>query len=106
MKYAVFWDVTPCRSCKVRCLGGTYRLRDQDDKNQRARNNVSSISLRRLRRMLVIPNVAPSSPILVTQMMEVLHSSETSVLTRTTQRNMLEDSILLSRSRKYVKSYI
>jgi hypothetical protein len=23
---AVFWDVTPCGSCKDRRLGGTYRL--------------------------------------------------------------------------------
>jgi hypothetical protein len=26
MKNAVFWDVTPCGSCKNRRLGGTYRL--------------------------------------------------------------------------------
>jgi hypothetical protein len=34
-----------------------------------------------LRRMLVIANVVPSSPILVTLMMERVRSSETSVLT-------------------------
>jgi hypothetical protein len=32
MKNAVFWDVTPCDSCRNRRLVGTYRL------NQRSRN--------------------------------------------------------------------
>jgi hypothetical protein len=35
-----------------------------------------------VRRFLVTANVVPSSPILVTVMMEALHSSETPVLTR------------------------
>jgi hypothetical protein len=34
MKNAVFWDVTPCASCKNRRFGGIYRLLHQDDKNR------------------------------------------------------------------------
>jgi hypothetical protein len=42
MKNSVFWDVTPCCSCKKRHFGGMYRLHLQEEKHQRARNNVSS----------------------------------------------------------------
>jgi hypothetical protein len=50
-------------------------------------------------------NVVPSLPILVTLIMEALSSSETSILTRTTRRNISEDDILHSHRHENLKSY-
>jgi hypothetical protein len=91
VKNAVFWNVTPCGSCKNRRFGATYHLHHKGENNQRTRYNVSS-------------NFVPSSLILFTLMMEAIISSETSVLTLTTRCHIQEDGILHNHLREDFKS--
>jgi hypothetical protein len=56
--------------------------------------------------LLVTANVVPNSQILVTLMTEVIRSSETSLLTRTTRRNIQYDDILHSHRHENLTSYI
>jgi hypothetical protein len=68
--------------------------------NQRRNNCLHSVL-----RFLVTANV-PSSPILVKLMIQAIHPSETSVLTRVTRLNIPEHGILHNRSCGNLESYI
>jgi hypothetical protein len=62
--------------------------------------------VRRVLRLLVTANVVPSSPSIVILMMEALCSSETSVPTTTTLRNIPEEGILHSHGNENLKYYL
>jgi hypothetical protein len=94
LKNAVLWNVTLRDSCKNRRFGGTYRLRHQ------------VVFLRSVRLLLVTANVVPSSPILVTLMIEAIRSSETSVVLRATWRHIPKYGIFHTHFRENLKSYI
>jgi hypothetical protein len=62
------------------------------------------VFLHSILRLLVTAIDVPGSPVLVTLMMEVLHSSE--FLTKTIWYNIPEDNILHSHRHENLKSYI
>jgi hypothetical protein len=53
----------------------------------------------------VTANVVPSSLIIFTLMMEAIRSSELSVFTRSTKRDIPEEGIIHSHRREKLKSY-
>jgi hypothetical protein len=107
LKNAVFWDVTPCGSCKndvsEERIASIFRVINIDEMGTMLAVTSNRSTLRRL---LVKANVVPTSPIAVTLIMKALRSSETSVLTRATCLNIPQDVVLHSYRRVNLKSYI
>jgi hypothetical protein len=113
MKNVVFWDVTPCGSCKSRLFGGMYRPHHQNEKiseqgtalavtskwntlyepsfrgNYRLHHQGKGIS----ELQLLVTTTVPSSHILFTLMIEAILSSESSVLIRATPRHVPEEGV-------------
>jgi hypothetical protein len=75
MKNAIFWDVTPCGYCKNRRFRGTYRLHHELKRIVELGTSLAVTSNRSM-------------------MIEAIRSFETSVLTRATRPNVLEDVII------------
>jgi hypothetical protein len=91
MKNAVFWDVTPCGSCKIRRLGGTYHVHHQDDKNRGTRNFICNKQPKNAAKKYAVL----SSQILVTLLIEAKLPSDTPVLTIATPRSIPQEELFI-----------
>jgi hypothetical protein len=96
-------DVSEERSAsiiRVKTIDDLRMLAVTNKRRTLRRNTLSVV------RLLVTANVVPSSPVLVTPMMEELRSSEMSVPARAARSNIPKDGILHSHRRGNLKSYI
>jgi hypothetical protein len=87
-------------------VSGSKAQKLSPDRDECYRKMQTTSSCRSVRRLLVTANVVPSSPILVSLMMEALGSSETSAVIRAPRRNVAENDILHSYRHENHKSYI
>jgi hypothetical protein len=90
---------------RVTRIGELGTLAVSSNRRTLRRNTNDFVFLRSVRQLLLTADVVPSSPILVTLMIEALSSSETSVRTRATWRNIPEAALFVVTAGKNLKSY-
>jgi hypothetical protein len=93
MKNGVFWDVTPCGSCKNRRFGVTWRLLHQVDKN-RWTLNVAVISSRRCVFRLLATDTFLVHRFVSPWWWKRYVPPKRRLFTRTARRNIPKDAIL------------
>jgi hypothetical protein len=91
---AIFWDVTPCGSCKNRHFRGCITSITRVTRISKLETTFAVVYHHSVFQLLLTTNVVPSSPILVTLMTEAMHSSEMLVLTSATRHDIPDDGIL------------